>query len=373
MRLLRPDFILLFSFIIMAQILYAQTHFTVKNLPKIPDNDGFAGSLAGVSNGALIVAGGSNFPNGGRPWNGSTKKWYDHVLVLEKPNGKWLKAGKLPRLLGYSVSLTWRDAVVCIGGSNEEGHFAESFLMRWENRQVTFENLPDFPSTIANASGAIVGDILYVAGGLEKPNAKEALHTFYTLDLSAEPIKQSWKLLPSWSGEARMLSVSASYNGKFYLCSGTNLIQSTKDKSVQRAYLNDAYSYDPKTNQWVQLANLPHSSAAAPNPVFVFDNQIILVGGDSGENAANTLVLKDKHPGFNTKIIGYDIHTDQWKTIENFLTDIKVNAETHPNESTYLPVTTPLVAWHGGYVMPGGEVRPGTRTPRVLMIKPNRK
>lgn len=373
MRSPKPDFILLFSFTIMAHVLYAQTHFIVKNLPQIPDNDGFAGSLAGVSNGALVVAGGSNFPNGGRPWKGSTKKWYDQILVLEKPNGKWLKAGKLPHPLGYAVSLTWRDAVVCVGGSNEEGHFAESFLMRWKNRQVTFENLPDFPSTIANACGALVGDILYVAGGLEKPNATKTLSTFYALDLSAEPTKRTWKSLSAWSGDARMLSVAASYNGKFYLFSGTKLIENTNDKSVQRVYLKDAHCYDPKTNQWTQLADLPHSTVATPSPAFVVDNQIIVVGGDSGENAANTLILKDKHPGFNTKIMGYDTRTNQWEMVQNFQTDIKPNAETNPNESSYLPVTTPLVAWEGGYVMPGGEVRPGTRTPRVLMIEPSRK
>jgi N-acetylneuraminic acid mutarotase len=370
MRLLKPDFTVLFSLIIMAHILHAQTHFTVKNLPQIPDKDGFAGSLAGVSNGALIVAGGSNFPNGGRPWNGSTKKWYDQIFVLEKPDGKWLKAGKLPKPLGYSVSLTWRDAVVCVGGSNEEGHFAESFLMRWKDRQVTFENLPDFPSTIANACGALVGDILYVAGGLEKPSATKALSVFYALDLAAEPAKRSWKSLPSWEGEARMLSVAASYKGKFYLFSGTNLMESPKDKSVQRVYLKDAHCYDPKTSQWTQLVNLPHATVAAPSPAFVADNQLVIVGGDTGENAFNTPVLKDKHPGFNTKIIGYDSKNNQCKMVQNFQTDIKPNAETHPNESTYLPVTTPLVAWQGGYVMPGGEVRPGTRTPRVLIINP---
>lgn len=357
----------------MAHVLHAQTHFIVKNLLQIPDNDGFAGSLAGVSNGALLVAGGSNFPNGGRPWNGGIKKWYNHVLVLEKPDGKWLEAGKLPRFLGYAVSLTWKNAVVCVGGSNEEGHFAESFLMRWKDRHVMFENLPDFPSTIANACGAMVGDILYVAGGLEKPSATKALSTFYALDLSAEPAKRSWKMLPSWSGEARMLSVAASYKGKFYLFSGTNLIENTKDKSVQRVYLKDAHCFDPKTNQWTQLPDLPHATVAAPSPAFVVKNQIVIVGGDSGKNAAGTLILKEKHPGFNTEIMGYNTRTNQWEMVQHFQADIRPNAETNPNESTYLPVTTPLVAWQGGYVMPGGEVRPGTRTPRVLMIKPSWK
>jgi len=67
-----------------------------KRLPSLPDNEGFAGPLAGVSNGALIVAGGANFPDK-KPWDGGKKVWYDTVFVLEKPNGEWKIAGKLPR------------------------------------------------------------------------------------------------------------------------------------------------------------------------------------------------------------------------------------------------------------------------------------
>lgn len=366
MRLPRLDFTLLFMFIFMTQILHAQTHFVVENLPPIPDKDGFAGSLAGVSNDALIVAGGSNFPNGGRPWSGATKKWYDQIWVLEKPNGQWKNVGKLPRPLGYAVSVTWHDAVVCVGGSNETGHFAESFLMRWQNQQVMFEQLPDFPLTIANACGALVGDVLYVAGGLEKPNATQALSTFYALDLSSEPTKRSWKELPTWQGPARMLSVAAGVEGTFYLFSGTSL---TENKTVSRTYLKDAHCYDPKTNKWALLTDLPHATVAAPTPAFMSDNQVVILGGDTGGNANNNLILKDKHPGFSTAILGFDRMNNQWKSLQPFPAKIKSNAETNPNESTYLPVTTPLVSWQGGCVIPGGEARPGTRTPRVLMIK----
>lgn len=372
MRIRKPDYILLFSLMIMLHSVSAQTLFTQTNLPAIPDKDGFAGSLAGVSNGALIVAGGSNFPNGGRPWNGGTKTWYDQIFVLEKPTGQWIKAGTLPRPLGYAVSLTWRDALVCVGGSNATGHFADSFLMRWQNHKVVIDRLPDFPTTIANACGAMLGDVLYVAGGLEKPTATEALHTFYTLDLSAPPAERAWKALPSWTGDARMLSVAATAEGQFYLFSGAKLVYNPSEKTTSRVYLKDAHRYDPRTGQWTQLADLPHATVAAPTPAFAVEKQVIVFGGDSGEHAANTL-LRDKHPGFKTAIIGYDIPSNQWKTVQEFQPIIKPNADTQPNESTYLPVTTPLVGWRGGYVLPGGEVRPGTRTPRVLLLKSGKK
>ena len=41
-------------------------------------------AVAGVSGGALLVAGGANFPDK-KPWQGGTKVWYDTVFVLDEP------------------------------------------------------------------------------------------------------------------------------------------------------------------------------------------------------------------------------------------------------------------------------------------------
>ena len=50
-------------------------------LPSLPDKEGVAGPFAGVSHGALIVAGGANFPDE-KPWEGGKKVWSDTVFVL---------------------------------------------------------------------------------------------------------------------------------------------------------------------------------------------------------------------------------------------------------------------------------------------------
>src|SRR5690606_10734108 len=120
--------------------------------------EGFAGCFAGVSHGALLVAGGANFP-GKRLWDGGKKVWYDTVFVLDQPAGKWKTAGKLPRPLGYGVSVTHGDGVVCIGGSNAEGHYADVFRLEWKNGQLVTTTLPPLPKTVANACGAIVDGV----------------------------------------------------------------------------------------------------------------------------------------------------------------------------------------------------------------------
>src|SRR4051794_6734931 len=110
--------------------------FQWEQLPPLPDAIGFAGSFGGVSNGALLVAGGANFPDGGAPWTGSVKKWYHKIFVLENAHGSWKEAGKLPMRLGYGVSVSWRDGLVCLGGSNEKGHYADAFILRYKGGSV---------------------------------------------------------------------------------------------------------------------------------------------------------------------------------------------------------------------------------------------
>lgn len=70
-------------------------------LPPLPDAHGVAGAFAGVAGGALLVAGGANFPDG-PPWQGGTKAWTDRIWVLDRPDGAWREAG---RLTGPRVSL----------------------------------------------------------------------------------------------------------------------------------------------------------------------------------------------------------------------------------------------------------------------------
>lgn len=75
-------------------------------LPSVPDPEGFASPFAGVAGGALLVAGGANFPDK-RPWEGGTKVWHDTVFALGSPDAAWVTAERLPRPNAYGVSVTF--------------------------------------------------------------------------------------------------------------------------------------------------------------------------------------------------------------------------------------------------------------------------
>jgi SSS family solute:Na+ symporter len=322
-------------------------------LAPLPDREGFAYPYAGISHGALLVAGGANFPEK-KPWDGGAKLWYDTVFVLEKPDGAWKTAGRLSRPLGYGVSLTTPDGVVCLGGSDAQRHYADAFVLRWVGGRLETSPLPPLPKPVANFCGAQLGSTIYVAGGLERPDATTALHTFWTLDLAAA--QPQWRELEPWPGPGRMLATAAVQDKAFYLVGGTALAPDAQGKPV-RTYLKDAYRHRPGGG-WSRVADLPHPVVAPPTPApSLGQSSFLILGGDDGSLVNFTPLAS--HPGFSGRVLTYHTITDTWR------------------DSGKMPrahVTTPLVRWGDSFIMPTGEVRPGVRSPDVwaLRVAPRR-
>jgi N-acetylneuraminic acid mutarotase len=318
-----------------------------KQLPSLPDAEGFAGSFAGVSNGALLVAGGTNFPDK-KPWEGGEKVWYDTVYVLESAKGKWKIAGKLPRPLGYGVSVTYNNGLVCAGGSDRDRHYADVFRLEWSKGKLTFHSLPSLPRPVANCCGAMVGDVLYVAGGIEKPDSKDPLSRAWQMDLRSK--LPQWSEISTWPGRRRMLAVAAGFKGAFWLFGGIDLIAGS-DGTAQRHYLTDAFRYDPG-NGWKRIADMPHSVVAGPSPAPFDKTSIYMLGGDDGLQVATP---PDKHRGFGKLSFRYDVTTEKWN---------EAGAIAAPR------ATVPCAFWNNSWVLPGGEVRPGIRSPEVWSWMP---
>lgn len=316
-------------------------------MPSIPDPEGFAAAFAGVSGGALLVAGGANIPE--NKWGEVlVKRWYDSVFVLERPDGAWKQAGRLPRALGYGVSVTWLDRVICIGGSDSSGHSADVFSLQWKDGALVREQLPPLPQPCANACGALVGEVVLVAGGIETPTATSALNTLWALDLAAP--HPAWRILPPCPGPARMLAVAGASGGAFYLFSGAALTAGADGKPV-REYLRDAWRYTPASG-WERLADLPRATVAAASPAVEKEGALLVVSGDDGANVNFTPVRE--HPGFPRKVLAYDLRSGRWS---------------EAGEAPFSRATVPTTLWQGRAVFPNGEVRPRERTPEVWALE----
>ena len=339
-------------------------------LTALPDPIGFAGPFVGVAGDALIVAGGANFP-GGRPWEGHAKVWHDRVFALAQPDGTWQQAGLLPRPLAYGVSVNHGGSLVCIGGGDKERHYADAFRVEWVGGTTQTTELPPMPRPAAFFCGALVGQTVYVAGGLEHPGAATTMKTFWALDLSQAPGARAWQELETWPGRPRMLAVAAAQAGSFFLLSGVDLVEG-EDGKAEREYLTDAYRYEPGKG-WSRVADLPRAVAAAPTPaVSLGQSHVLVLGGDSGENASRVAELKDQHPGFPPGILAYHTITNTWVRAGEMLKATGPDPADDPNAGVWPSVTTAATWWNDRLVVASGEVRPGVRTPRVLAAQPVR-
>lgn len=345
------------------------SRFDWTRLPDIPDAFGFAGSYAGVSGGALIVAGGANFPDGKRPWSGGAKTWHDRIHLLERSDGTWKPAGRLPRPLGYGVSVTYGDEVYCIGGGDAASNTTDAFALSHRGGTVSFRRLTPLPKPLANACGAVVQGRLFIAGGNEKPGG-EATAALWSIGLTREDT--AWLRHPDIPGGPRMLAMAGSVDGRLLVFGGVRMALEKGDSPPVRLYLSDAWSFDP-SGSWRRLSDLPHPLAAAPSPAYPAGQSHLLVfGGDDGSLARETQSLGDKHPGFRNEVLAYNTVTDRWSVMGRMPVDIRDDAETNPGGSVYAPVTTPMVEWEGRVVIPGGEARPAVRTVKVLSASRSR-
>lgn len=329
-------------------------------LPSIPDKEGFAGMFAGVSQRHLICMGGANFP-GQMPWEGGQKVWYDHIFVLSKKDSSWTLANKkLPRPLAYGVSVTYGNKIILVGGNNAEGYYSDVYSVEYNKGEIQIDALPSLPYPMANMTGTLVGNTIFIAGG-DTSFTGIPINTFWALDLQKNPAEQKWIALASWPGPPRIQAVSASLQDNFFIFSGINLVKGSTGKN-QRIILKDAYKFIPAFSgttvtggKWVTLSEMPRGVAAGASPAPIFGTDHILFPGGL-DSATAAYSDPSRFPGFVTDLLGYNAGTDTWISFGNL-----------PEGTTR--VTLPAVRWNKEWVIPNGEIGPGKRSPKVFLIK----
>ncbi len=335
---------------------------------------GFAGMIAGVHKDALIVAGGANFPEA-LPWQGGKKYYSTEIRVLEKSRTgyTWNIHVKtlLPFPIAYAGFATIGKGLFWAGGENTNGISAKTGLLAWNpsRQEVEAKPLPDLPVAVTSPAMTSDGNTVYLFCGDETANSSARA---FSMDLdAAEP---TWKSLPD-APLALANGLAVFQNGRIYLIGGR-----TKTPSGISVLHATTFVYDIKNKKWTRAADIFDGKKITPftaGAAFASGSKKILIaGGDKGDifhqieifiseagatsdpekkqkilNEKNRLV--EQHQGFSTDILEYDITRNKWRKAGC----LPVAAQ----------VTTAATTWGKHMVICSGEIRPGVRSPKILI------
>ncbi|MBG6187805.1 kelch repeat-containing protein [Flavobacterium sp. CAN_S2] len=339
---------------------------------------GFAGAINGIANDVLIVSGGANFQDK-MPWEGGKKHYSKEIHVLQKCNNtySWNKEvqSTLPEPIAYCGSTSTDLGVVYVGGENENGLSNKAFILKWNasKNEVEIISLPNFPVAITNIGLTHIGNVVYAIGGDE---ATKSSNDFLSLDLNSK--NPEWKTLPKLP-IALANSVTVVQKDK----NGTNIYViggRTKTPSGISDLHNTTFVFNIKKQIWESRANISDgkntTNFSAGAGVAIGNHSLVIVGGDNGETfhkietylsqiaktdspeekaklAAEKNKLNTNHEGFYKGILVYDTRTDSWSTIGEL--------------PFFAHVTTTATLWNDDIVLSNGEVKPGIRTPDVML------
>lgn len=350
------------------------------------EGKGVSGAFAGSVDGAVLVAGGCNFPDVPAAEGGS-KKFYSDIYLNTKPldGGEWQKVGDLPKALAYGVGVSVPEGVLCIGGT-ENGLIGETsvLLLEVKGDKVSISESVPLPIGLYNMGAAYGDGYVYVAGGeVRGIGSKQAFRMKW-------PGGKEWERLHDLQ-IARVQPTAVvqrdSLGPRFYLLGGYA-------PAYGRAWTNGV-AYDPRLeNGWRATSPMiPHGQEA----------QMTLVGASAMPSGAAHIIC---FGGVNRDIFetafqrGQRIATDTTLTAEELET---LRAEQHdymtqPAEwykfndrlLVYHTITdtwiqldekNPLLARAGAAVVPvssksgnitwlvvGGEEKPGVRSTDTTVV-----
>jgi N-acetylneuraminic acid mutarotase len=303
-------------------------------------NIGLAGVYSGLTDNKLLILGGSNFP-GLPPWENGSKSWWNDLYCYDTIQKRWkiqknfLEAGR-----AYGLSIQLKDGFVGIGGCDEKQCYKTIFFVKQEGDSIICDTTtyPPLPITLANMSGTLLNNKIYVAGGQETIiNGKSSKH-FLVLDISSK--KKEWIELPSWKGHSLSYSVCTTQSGKVFLFGGRSF-----GPGEETVVHTEGYCFDPETNEWKTLSGQFPVMAGTAMPFG--ENKILFFGG-----VPEILPTNLSHPGFSSSVLLFDT---QKETLE------KIDSSRIP-----IPVTTHLVHKDNYFFITSGEIKPGVRTPYIL-------
>lgn len=242
--------------------------------------DGPSGVVAGDS--AYLVGGVA-----GLNYSGTKATSLSTVERFDFSSETYDRLPPLPEERNHVGLAAWRGDLFAVGGLRDdlEGGDAATDVWRLVPGGKRWTSLASMPTARGAAGAAVIGDRLYLVGGIGKGGRR--LNTLEAYDL----VEDRWIRLPSMRVVRDHLGVVA-HGGRLYALGG---------RTIGSAFA-DFERYDPATNRWERLAPIPEPTAGFG--MAAFGDRIVAAGGEDLERNVLT-----------GSVWSYDMERDSWSQL----------------------------------------------------------
>lgn len=336
---------------------------------------GLASPFAGSTEGAVIVAGGCNFPD--KPVrDGGNKVFHKDIFVLPPTARKWITAGALPEGMAYGASVSIPDGLLCIGGNNADGISNKSFVLAWHNQRIEQTDYPDLPFPLTLCSAAVYNNVVYLAGS--RTSDRNA-NFFFRLNLNNKgKAGFQWEILPDFPGAIRNNPIVVVQSGKVYLLGGFT----PSTESLPAKTSETGLAYNPETSSWKETSKVSldgnttialQGASALP----IADDRILVIGGVNRElfedavhqeyigAKAHTKEEKERFAAWKKAYYSHDV---QWYRFNREILIYHTKTNTWSCVGIYPfppPAGAAIVPYADGWLVINGEMCPGIRSEKV--------
>jgi N-acetylneuraminic acid mutarotase len=281
----------------------------------------------------------------------------------------------LPEAVAYCGVTSTGAGIIYAGGENENGILDKAYMIKWDVKEseITIKPLPNLPLAITNVALTHIGNVVFAAGGDQK---NKSSNKFFSLDLDDK--NSEWKILPDLPiavANSTLIAQNDNRQKNIYLIGGR-----TKTQSGISELHHTTFVFDLKKNEWQKRTDVSDgkiiSNLSAAAGVAIDKNYILIIGGDNGivfhkietyisqiaeagsEEEKEKLTreknaLTTHHGGFYKGLLLYNTIVNKWTRIGEYPFPAQV--------------TTTAVKWGNDIVVSNGEIKPGIRTPDVII------
>ncbi len=335
---------------------------------------GVSACYAGRIGDYIIMAGGCNFPEEGKP-----KKYYAGIYAarIDSCVLRWRLVGSLPEPAAYGCTVQSGDSLLFIGGNNSQHGLRTVYGIRLSGVESKAEitRLADLPYTVDNMAVAQTGTDIYVVGGNQdgKPSAS-VLHL--SLDKPMPIVSNAedascpsspWRVMTLLPGKPRVQPVAVAYGNNLYVWGG---FFADGENSVVHT---GGYSFDIDREEWEGIA-APRSAGGgemtlAGGIAWTEGNRVFATGG------VNKDIFLDAISGRYERVRQEDYQKQPigWYKFGGNLYEFDTTA----NKWLATTFSSPSLARAGAQAVPtsigtfyiGGELKPALRTPQIVLLR----